>query len=87
MALGSDLQFSMFKSFMSFGDLVSFILTKTSSNTAALFSMVAWSIWACRNKLQVKQQVWDVGDTVKKAKELLQEFKDVQHPSTRSLVP
>ncbi|XP_075665470.1 uncharacterized protein LOC142635149 [Castanea sativa] len=63
--------------FRSFGDLVSFILTKTSSNTAALFSMIAWSIWTRCNKLQVKQQVWDVGYTVKKAKELLQEFRDV----------
>ena len=30
--------------FGSFGDLVSFILVETSSNTVALFSMIAWSI-------------------------------------------
>ena len=62
---------------------MSFILAKTSSNDAALFSMIAWSIWTRRNKLRVKQPVWDVGDTIKKAKELLQEFHDVQQPSTR----
>nr|POF19639.1 hypothetical protein CFP56_39087 [Quercus suber] len=45
------------------------------------------SIWTRCNKLRVKQQVWDVGDTVKKAKELLQEFQDVQRPSTRLVVP
>nr|POE90329.1 hypothetical protein CFP56_66550 [Quercus suber] len=75
------------KVFRSFGDLVSFILFDTSINTAALFSMVAWSIWTRRGKLRVKQQVWDVGDMVKKTKELLQEFQDVQRPSTRSVVP
>ena len=64
--------------FRSFSDLVSFILVETSSNDAALFSMIAWSIWTRCNKLRVKQPVWDVGDTIKKAKELLQEFHDVQ---------
>ena len=63
--------------FRSFRDLVSFILAEFSSNDAALFSMIAWSIWTRRNKLRVKQPAWDVGETTKKAKELLQEFYDV----------
>ncbi|XP_050259214.1 uncharacterized protein LOC126704240 [Quercus robur] len=81
------LSFPRSKVFRSFGDLVSFILTDTTSNIAALFSMVAWSIWTRRNKLGAKEQVWDMGDTVRKAKELLQEFRDVQRSSTRPVVP
>lgn len=72
--------------FRSFGDLANFILTKTSSNSATLFSMVAWSIWTCRNKLRAKQQVWDVSDTIKNAKDLLQDFRDVQSLSLHPLV-
>lgn len=72
----SDQTFTLLRRrvFRSFGDLVSFILTETSSNTATLFSMIAWSIQTRRNKLHVKQSVWDVGHTVKRAKELLQKF-------------
>lgn len=72
--------------FRSFGDLANFILTETSSNSTTLFSMVAWSIWTRRNKLRAKQQVWDVSDTIKNAKDLLQEFRDVQSLSLRPLV-
>ncbi|XP_030959057.1 uncharacterized protein LOC115981006 [Quercus lobata] len=49
-----------------------------SPNTATLFSMVAWSIWTRRNKLRERKPIWDVGETVKREKELLQEFKDLQ---------
>ncbi|KAK7838403.1 hypothetical protein CFP56_019859 [Quercus suber] len=71
--------------FKSFGDLVSTVLADSSLATAALFSMVAWSIWIRRNKIREKQQVWGVGDTVQRARELLQEFWDVQGCPSRPL--
>ena len=75
------------RNFRSFGDLVSFVLSECSSSTAVLFSMVAWCIWTRRNKLRERQPVWDVGETVKRAKELLQEFTDVQDFLVRSAIP
>lgn len=85
----SDLTFSYprNKTFRSFRDLVSFVISKMSPNTVALFSMVAWCIWTRRNKLRERQLVWDIGETVKRARELLQEFKDVQDTLTRSATP
>lgn len=59
------------RNFRCFGDLVSFVLSELPSGTAALFSMVAWCIWTRRNKLRERQPVWDVGETVKRARELL----------------
>ena len=35
----------------------------------------------------MKQPIWDVGDTVKKAKELLQEFRDMQRPCAKLSCP
>ena len=58
------------RNFRSFGDLVSFVLSELSSSIAALFSVVAWCIWTRRNRLRERQPVWDVGETVKKAREL-----------------
>ena len=75
------------RNFRNFGDLVSFVLSECSSGTAALFSMVAWCIWTRRNKLRERQPVWDVGETVKRARELLQEFTDVQDSPVRSAIP
>ncbi|KAK7822083.1 hypothetical protein CFP56_037026 [Quercus suber] len=72
------------KIFRSFGDLASAVLAVASPATAALFSMVAWSIWIRRNKLREKQTVWDVGETVQRARELLQEFWDVAERPSRS---
>ena len=66
------------RNFRSFGDLVSFVIFEMSPNTATLFSMVAWCIWTRRNKLRERKPIWDVGETVKREKELLQEFKDLQ---------
>ena len=48
--------------------------------------MVAWSIWIRHNKLREKQNVWGVGETVQRARELLQEFWDVKDCPTRSRV-
>nr|POF00498.1 putative ribonuclease h protein [Quercus suber] len=72
----SDSKFSPPRSkiFRSFGDLASAVLADASPATTALFLMVAWSIWIRRNKLREKQTVWDVGETVQRARELLQEF-------------
>lgn len=70
--------------FHRFSDLVSFVLSKTSPNMATLFSMVVWCIWVRRNKIREGQQVWDVGDTVKRARDLLQEFWDVDSHQYRS---
>ncbi|KAK7834714.1 hypothetical protein CFP56_024174 [Quercus suber] len=40
------------------------VLADASPATAALFSMVAWSIWIRRNKLREKQnEFWDVKDS------------------------
>ena len=66
---------------------MSFVLLECSSGTAALFSMVAWCIWTKRNKLRERQPVWDAGETVKRAKELLQEFTDVQDSPIRYAIP
>ena len=74
------------KVFRSFGDLIAAVLADTSPNFAALFSMVAWCIWVRRNKLREKQPVWDVGETVRRARELLQEFRDVQVRPSRTSV-
>ena len=74
------------KIFRIFGDLVSAVLADASLATAALFAMVAWSIWIRRNKLREKQTVWGVGETVQRARELLQEFWDVKDCPTRSRV-
>nr|POE71286.1 putative mitochondrial protein [Quercus suber] len=70
--------------FHRFSDLVSFVLSETTPNTAALFSLVAWCIWVRRNKIREGQQVWDVGDIVKRARDLLQEFRDVNTHQYRS---
>ena len=59
-------------------------IANASPAIAALFSMVAWSIWMRRNKLREKQSVWGVGETVQRARELLQEFWDVQDRPFRS---
>nr|POF23153.1 putative ribonuclease h protein [Quercus suber] len=75
------------RTFRCFGDLMTFVLTELSSSTAALFSMVAWCIWTRRNNLRERQPVWDVGVTVKRARELLQEFMDVQVTPTRLPIP
>uniref|UniRef100_A0A7N2MKX4 Uncharacterized protein n=1 Tax=Quercus lobata TaxID=97700 RepID=A0A7N2MKX4_QUELO len=56
-------------------------------NTTTLFSMVAWCIWTRRNKLRERQPVRDVGETVKRARELLQELKDVQDSPILSAIP
>ena len=61
-------------------------MTDASPVTAALFSMVAWSIWIRHNKLREKQNVWGVGEMVQRARELLQEFWDVKDCPTRSRV-
>lgn len=63
--------FPRLRSFSKFCDLVSFMLSESTSSTAALFSMVAWCIWVRRNKIKERQQVWEVGDTVKRAQDLL----------------
>nr|XP_023916941.1 uncharacterized protein LOC112028476 [Quercus suber] len=63
------------------------MFSELSSSTAVLFSMVAWCIWTRRNKLRERQSVWDVGVTVKRARELLQEFNDVQDTPTRLTIP
>nr|XP_023918102.1 uncharacterized protein LOC112029645 [Quercus suber] len=60
--------------FNNFCDLVSFVLSEVTSSTAALFAKVAWCIWGRRNKLRKGQQVWDVGETIQRAQDLLQEF-------------
>lgn len=60
--------------FSRFNDLVSFVLSETSPSIAALLTMVAWCIWVRRNKVRERQQVWDVGEIVKRAWDLLQEF-------------
>nr|POE97565.1 putative ribonuclease h protein [Quercus suber] len=75
------------RTFRCFGDLMTFVLTELSSSTTALFSMVAWCIWTRRNRLRGRQSVWDVGVTVKRARELLQEFNDVQVTPTRLSIP
>ena len=75
------------RNFRCFGDLVSFVLSELSLGTAALFSVVAWRIWTRRNRLRERQPMWDVGETVKKARELLQEFNDVQDIPTQSIIP
>ena len=59
------------RNFRCFGDLVSFVLLELSSGTVMLFSIVAWFIWTRRNRLRERQPVWDVGETVKRARELL----------------
>ncbi|KAK9988485.1 hypothetical protein SO802_028724 [Lithocarpus litseifolius] len=84
----SDPTFSLPRSkhFRSFGDLASAVLTDTSPTFAALFSMVAWSIWIRRNRLRERQHVWEVGKTVRRARDLLQEFWDVQERPTWPLV-
>lgn len=84
----SDPIFSLPRSkiFRSFGDLVSAVLTDISPATATLFSMVAWSIWIRWNKLREKQYVWEVRETMLRARELLQEFWAVKDCPSRSLV-
>ena len=62
------------KTYRSFGELVSAVLTDSCPAIAALFSMVAWSLWIQRNRIRERQRVWEVGDTVQRARELLQEF-------------
>ena len=37
--------------------------------------------------MRERQPVWDVGDTMKRARELLQEFNDVQDIPTRFVIP
>ena len=66
------------RKFRCFGDLVSFVLSKLSSGTTA---------WTRRNRLRERQPVWDVSETMKRARELLQEFNDVQDIPTRSVIP
>ena len=61
--------------------------SQVPSGIAALFSVVAWCIWTRRNRMRERQPVWDVGDTLKRARELLQEFNDVQDIPTRSVIP
>ena len=75
------------RNFRSFGDLVSFVIFEMTPNTTTLFSMVAWCIWTRRNKLRERQPVWDVGETVKRARELLQELKYVQDSPILSAIP
>ena len=84
----SDPVFSSLQSKVSryFGDLVKSVLAETSPNVDALFSMVARCIWVRRNKLREKQPVWEVGETVRRAWELLQEFRDVQDRPSRTSV-
>ena len=71
------------KTYRSFGELVSAVLIDSCPATAALFSMVAWSLWIRRNRIRERQWVWEVGDTVQRARELLQEFWDVQARPSR----
>ena len=58
----------------------------TSLNFTALFSMVAWCIWVRRNKLREKLPVWAIGETARRARELLQEYWDVQDRPSRTSV-
>ncbi|XP_050280472.1 uncharacterized protein LOC126721479 [Quercus robur] len=48
--------------------------------------MIAWCIWVRRNKLREKLPVWAVGETARRAWELLQEYWDVQDNPSRTSV-
>ena len=63
------------------------MLSELSLGIAALFSVVAWCIWTRRNRLRERQPVWDIGETMKRERELLQEFNDVQDIPTQYVVP
>ena len=59
-------------------ELASTMIEQAPPLTIALFSMITWCLWQRRNRIREKQPTWALTEVAFKAKELLNEFVDVQ---------